>query len=281
MRRNLWVVVACAWLGSSTAFADDGSDAVIDTVIDLASGTPKGQTPPRFAFTYGRAFVAPRKLEDARPSSFDALDSSAIDLGLSEDGKAAWFAADLRSSIPEVVGNQRLRIEVHDYHASGVLEKVGADWQWVTWHIAEGVPASEQQQALKKGKVPPEIPRSIAGAEDVVKLFEATIGAPKALATTVSPDQHVRLYGSEHAESVTGGAAVRKRLERWGLVLKVRDGVQAGMVAGNHVAYVAANVDAVPQKRPKARAEPYRLLFVYARTAQGWQLVQAHFSVVT
>jgi hypothetical protein len=49
----------------------------------------------------------------------------------------------------------------------------------------------------------------------------------------------------------------------------VRDGVQAGMVAGNHVVYVAANVDAVPQKQPKAKPEPYRLLFVYARTTKA------------
>ena len=280
MRRNLWVVVACAWLGIPTAFADDGSSAAIDTVSELINGTSQGKRPPRFAFCCNQVFVAPRKLDDATPYALDPLDSSAIDLGLSEDGKAAWFAADLRSSIPEVVGNQQLHIEVHDYHATGVLEKVGADWQWVAWHIAEGVPAREQQEALKKGKLPPELPRSITGAEEVVKLFEATIADPKALAKTVSPDPHVRLYGSELAESVAGGAAVRKRLERWGLVMKVRDGIQAGMAAGNHVAYVAANVDAVPQKQPKARPEPYRLLFVYARTAQGWQLVQAHFSVV-
>jgi ketosteroid isomerase-like protein len=57
--------------------------------------------------------------------------------------------------------------------------------------------------------------------------------------------------------------------------------VQAGLTSNHAVAWVAANVDAISQKKPTDKPVPYRVLFLYEKAGAGWKLVQAHFSFVT
>ena len=108
-----------------------------------------------------------------------------------------------------------------------------------------------------------------------------SIGDPKRLLASISERKDVVLYGSERPERTVGGAAVRTKLASWKLTFKVRDGVAAGLSASRTVAYVAANVDAESQARPKNKLMPYRLLLIYEKTGSSWQIVAAHFSVVT
>lgn len=138
--------------------------------------------------------------------------------------------------------------------------------------------AKDQAFLVKKGVQPDVLPKEIAGAEDVVKVFEASLGDPKAFAATVSDRADVVLYGSELAERTVGGAKVKAKLSAWKLAFKVRDGIQAGVTKSRRVAWVAANVDATSTKKPKNPSEPYRVLALYEKTGSEWKLVQAQFS---
>jgi len=146
------------------------------------------------------------------------------------------------------------------------------------FHYAKPMTAAEYAAAQKEGRKLSPLARKIdKGAEDAAKLFESTIGDAAKLAATVSARKDVVLYGSELKERFVGGDAVKKQLAKWGLAMKVRDGVQAG-VAGTTVAWVAANVDTVPAKSPKAKPSPYRVLAIYEKTGTTWQLVQLSYS---
>lgn len=162
-------------------------------------------------------------------------------------------------------------------HVAMLLEKQRT-WGSSVFHYAEPFTQKAYNKARKEGKTLAPLGKKIdAGAEDVVKVFEASIGDPAKLAATVSPRKDVVLYGSDLPERYVGGAAVKKQLLQWDLSLKVRDGIQAGVSKGKTVAWVAANVDASPIKR-KALPSPYRLLAIYEKVGASWQLVQASFS---
>jgi hypothetical protein len=87
------------------------------------------------------------------------------------------------------------------------------------------------------------------------------------------------LYGSASEERTVGGAAVKKKLLGWNLKLAVKDGIHAGVTANKALAFVAANIGATSLKKPTAKPSPYRLLAIYEKSATGWKLVVAHFSV--
>jgi hypothetical protein len=202
---------------------------------------------------------------------------------VSADGKTAWIAANAKGVLqphdcaPGPCGKNT----DPPLHATGLLEKGAKEWRWVAWHIANPVKAKEQPYYVKQGVLPDVLPKSISGAEDVVKVFEASLGDPKAFAATVSDRKDVVLYGSELAERTVGGAKVKAKLVGWKLVFRVRDGIQAGLTSSKTVAWVAANVDASSIKKPKNPSEPYRVLALYEKTGSEWMLVQAHFSFDT
>jgi hypothetical protein len=232
-------------------------------------------TGPKFAFVGGKAVSGAATYADqfADLPQFDTTQSFVE--GHTSDRAIAWVASDVvwMKTVPNGPDPDV------DFHAV-VLFEHGKDWLPVAFAITPVVPAKAQADANKKGIVPPAIPRNVeASAEDAVKLFEATIGDPKGFAKTVSDRKEVVLFGSEAAERFAGGAKVRAKLVAWNLTFKVRDGVQAG--ATKTLAWVAANVDAVPVRKPKAAPQPYRAFVLYEKTGNAWKLVAASFSVVT
>lgn len=277
-------VVLVIGLVSAVARGDVRKD-LIGELESLPADRGGASRPPRFAFSNNDVHVAPKKLSDARPSIGGiGVWSDKVVVAESADKKSAWIAADLgeveigcgMAPCPPPPPRPPAT-----HHATALAEKVGADWQWVAWHIAPVVDGKQQATALKEGIRPDAIARSVTGAEDVVKQFESTIGDPKRLLASISERKDVVLYGSERPERTVGGAAVRAKLASWKLTFTVRGGVAAGLTASRTVAYVAANVDAESQARPKNKLMPYRLLLIYEKTGSSWQIVAAHFSVVT
>jgi hypothetical protein len=193
-----------------------------------------------------------------------------------DDGKAAWLAADIR--FVGDCGGPGCGVTLDRAHLTAVYERDQDGWAPVVWNIATTVSADRHADAVKAGTTLDPIPSNIDGADAAVKVFQSTIGDPKALAQTVSDRKDVVLYGSEDGERFTGAAQVKAQLASWRLAFKVHDGVRAGLTANGNVAWVAANVDATPSSKPKAKPMPYRALFVYEHRGDRWMLVQAQFS---
>lgn len=195
------------------------------------------------------------------------------------DKSVAWAAFDLkRWSGCDDAKACKGKAPFATLHVAMLLEKGRNGWTSGVFHYAEPFTHKAYKKALKDGKTLSPLAKKIdAGAEDAVKVFEASIGDPVKLAATVSPRKDVVLYGSDLPERYVGGAAVKKQLLKWDLSLKVRDGIQAGVSKGKTVAWVAANVDARPVK-VMALPTPYRLLAIYEKVGTSWQLVQASFS---
>lgn len=173
-----------------------------------------------------------------------------------------------------VVADGRKHAIMGTLHSTCLVEKASAGWEPLACHVGSAITGAAQNAAIKKGVKLAAIKRSTKGAEDVVKLFESTIGDPKAFANTISDRKDVVLYGSEAAERYVGGAKVAKQLSTWGLTMKVRDGIDAGVTSNKSVAWVAANIDASTAKFKS----PYRVLAIYERTGATWKIVQIHFS---
>lgn len=260
------------------------SSVLADRQLEQLLVGDRDAKPPRFAITDKSFYVAPKTTAEVSDvlGLEEYMPAFEVD-AKSGDKRARWSAADL---VPFAIGcgadpcPPEPPPEPAEWHATTLYDLGGKEPQVVVWHIARVVSAKDQKAALEKGTVPPAMPKKIDGAEDLVKVFESTIGDPKALAKTVSGRKDVVLYGNEARERTVGGAKVRAKLQRWNLAFRVRDGIQAGLTSSKTVGWVAANVDAKSLKRPKDKPVPYRLLFLYEKTGTSWKLVSAHFSFV-
>lgn len=257
---------------------------VAGEVTELIEELPMRSTDkanPVFSFTNNDPYWAGKDQFGNQPSFMGSgVDIKNLVTATSTDGKVAWFAADVKG-VPQdgdcapgpCAPNRDPAL-----HVTGLVEKSGKAWTWVAWHIAAPLTAKDQAALAKQSTLPDELPRDVRKADDVVKVIEGALANPADLAALVSDRKDVVMYGSAGAERYVGGAKVKKQLAAWNLVLRVRDGVQAGIV-GTNVAWVAANLDAKSAKKPNAKAEPYRVLAVLEKSGTAWKIVQLHFSV--
>lgn len=272
-------------LAGSLAVAKERSfvEQVSDAVENRLSGLNEPfDEKPRFVFGGQNAAASPDSVFEAHGSMPDVArgwkGKTTVALGV--DGTSAWYAGDVAHFA--VCGEGRCYKEKPRsysdwYHVTALVEAKGV--KPIVWHIGEPISGADQKRAMAKGPMLNPLAKQIdAGAEDVAKLFESTLGDPKAFAATVSDRKDVVLYGSDLLERYVGGAAVRKQLAKWNLALKVQNGIQAGVTSSKTVAWVAAHVDAVSAKNRKAKPTPYRLLVIYEKTGTAWKLVHAHFS---
>jgi hypothetical protein len=245
---------------------------------ELASAYQSDAPKPRFAM----AELEVQATDDDLYNAYDRLggldsETDRVTIGLTDDGAAAWLASD-RRFVGDCGGDGGgCGKTIAKLHVSGVFEHGKDGWGPVVWDIATDVTGTRQAEMIKDGKALAAIPAKVDGADAAVALFSSTIGDPKALAKTVSARKDTLLYGSEDGERYTG-AQVAATLLKWKLAFKVHDGVRAGLSTNGALAWVAANVDATPVAKPKAKPTPYRALFVYLKAGDHWELVQAQFS---
>src|SRR5688572_10072589 len=214
-------LIAALVLASSTASAQNFGSLVMGD-----AGEDKG---PVFAFTEKGAFVAPKTIGDAAgPLGIQEWMTERDVDAVATDKKSTWVSADL---VDFEIGCGAAPCPPEpppgpaQWHATALYDGK----QILVWHIARVVKGKEQAAALKKGTTPPKLDKKIgAGAEEVVKVFEGSIGDPKTLAATVSDRKDVVLYGNEPKERTVGGAKVKAKLTAWKLGFTVRDGIQAG-----------------------------------------------------
>ena len=278
-RRLLPILVASI---ASTAAADPKQ--ILESQLTNLCGDAQfnGEKPPKFAAKGDDVFIAPKDFGDGRPgpNELGCFDQKVLGAEAA-DKKSAWIAGD--------IGAQEIGCgaapcpppppQIPEFHGTVLVERDGKAFRYVAWMFGTPISDKDQAAAVKKGVTLEPIERGIgAGAEDAVKVFEGTLGDPKLLAASVSKRKDVVLYGSELRERTVGGDKVAAKLAAWKLSFKVRDGIQAGVTASKTVAWIAANVDATSQKKPKDKPTPYRVLFLYEKTGTAWQLVHAQFA---
>lgn len=278
MRVELLVCVSVVLGSSGVAGADPAAD-VAARLETLTSKSARAKSDvPKLAFTNNLTWEAPASIEEA-VFGFPAL--SVVDRSKTVVGFADPDTAFISANVGEysqcpAAGCAKASPETW-LRATAVFEKVSGIWQPLAWAITPPIPGSDQIQAMADGIVPDKLTRDITGAEAAAMLFETTIGDPKLFAATVSSRPETVLYGSEMGERFTG-AQVGKQLQGWNLIFKERDGVRAGLSKSGKLAWVAANVDALQNKRPKAKAIPYRLFAIYELVGKEWKLVHLQFS---
>lgn len=239
-------------------------DRLVQLATTLIDSNPRaaGVKPPRVLLTSVASSIDPGVGEGSPFSTGISLQKPVV--AGSSDGKAGWIAADVAEGSAKAA-----------FHATVIFDRDGAA-QPLAIQIGRLFTTKEQAAAIAAGAKPPAIPRRVAGAEDVVAIFEGSIGDSKRFAATVSDRSDVVLFGSELSERIVGGKAVRTTLERWGFALKVRDGIQAGTTSSKTVAWLAANVDA----SKGGTSQPYRALAIYEKSGGTWKMVHLHFSFV-
>lgn len=260
----------------SVAFAEqDPADLVVPLVA--VNGEEKELQAPRFAFGDQDWNISPPRGTSANYDAGSAVKGKTVKAEAS-DKSAFWVSSDVRADaicgMKECAKNPGVL-----HHVTALFEPGGKP---IAWHVAKAVTSKEQTKAMAKGIKPETFDQGVDnGAEDAVKLFETTIGDGKSLAATVSDRKDVVLYGSDPSERFVGGAKAKVQLTKWNLVLKPTGGIQAGVSKSGTVAWVAANVEAMPKKGSKAKPAPYRALFIYEKANNDWRLVNAHFSFLT
>jgi hypothetical protein len=252
-------------------------DTLVLPVLGLSKDVPpEGTKPPRLvAGFFGGFSDAPGPYAAPDGSEVFAGKLGAKVVGFTSDKKAAWVAADVNLQDARCGGPGKCKPKSQGTAHVTMLVQEGTPWQPLVVHYAQSATAKD---AAKNG-APDALTRKVdAGAEDVVKLFESSIGDPAALAATVSSRKDAILYGSAKPERYVGGASMKATLKKWGLGFKARDGIQAGITESKNLAWVAANLDATAVKKADAKATPYRATFIYEKTDKGWNLVVAQFS---
>jgi hypothetical protein len=261
------------------AHADVGGE--MEAMIEGLPHRDTGKENPVFSFTNNDVFWAAKDQFGNQPNFMGSgVDIKNLVAATSADGKVAWFAADVKGvADPDECAPEPCKPNRDPpLHVTGLVEKAGKDWKWVAWHTAPPLTAKDQAALAKQKTLPDVIPRDLRKADEVVKLVEDTLANPTAMAALVSDRKDVVMYGSSGKERYVGGAKVKKQITAWNLALKVRDGIQAGLV-GSNVAWIAMNLDAKSLKKLNAPADPYRLLVVLEKTGTAWKIVQLHFSV--
>ncbi|MCE9577820.1 MAG: nuclear transport factor 2 family protein [Deltaproteobacteria bacterium] len=237
----------------------------------------EGIKPPRLAFLVESVLVDPESYAEPQGATGHMSPKKTV-VALSADKKVAWIASDLDEY--QYCGDDScFRDKPFGTLHATMLVELTTPIHPVAIHIAMPMTGKAQAKAVELGGAMSALPVEVEdGATDAVELFKQTLADPTAMVASVSTRKDVVLYGSSAGERWVGGAAVKAQLKKWGLGMTLLDGVQAGVTTGGGVAWVAANVSARAIKRPKDKAMPYRVLFLYEKVGSAWQLVQAHFS---
>jgi hypothetical protein len=271
----LCVAVVC---GSGVALADAPAEVAARLETITSRSARARSDVPKFAYTSNITWEAPASLDEAM---FGLPALTLVDKAKTVAGVADPDTAFISTYLGEYSGCPAAgcaKAAPESWlRATAVFEKVNGIWQPLAWALTPPIPGAEQVGAMQAGIVPDKIGRSVTGADAVAMLFETTIGDPKLFAATVSSRKETSMYGSELGERYSG-EQVKKQLQRWNLIFKVRDGVRAGVSKSGNVAWVAANVDALQNKRPNAKAIPYRVFAIYEKTGTDWKLVQIQFT---
>ena len=233
---------------------------------------------PKFALSDNVTIEQPTNAAEALAGFPDVAvaDSGKTIVGTT-DADTAWISTHLGEHYAACAKGCAKEAPDAWLRATAAFEKSNGTWQPIAWAITPAIPGTSQQEAVDGNINPDAIGRNTAGADDVAKLFEGSIGDPKKFAATFSDRKEVVMFGSELPERFVGKQA-KAQVTSWNFAFSVRDGVRAGVSKSGNLAWVAANVDAKPVKAPKSKALPFRAFALYEKAGTDWKLVSLQFS---
>jgi uncharacterized protein (TIGR02246 family) len=181
--------------------------------------------------------------------------STALEIGISPDGRAAWVAdeLDFAVSMGERTMNMRQRL-------TEVLAQKDGKW----WLLAQHMSAAE-----KSASEPEPIPDAIGpGADVIVKRLDEGLADPATLLRAISTQSH-GLFDPEGRLDVQ--AMLGQKLPPVSRV----GGVRAGIAPGGQVGWAACNIRVGGEDHV-----PLRMLIVFLNEGNVWRVVQLHISAV-
>ena len=269
------LLVACTVLVASPALADKkAAKPAAAATPDLGQLIPPDGDPSGATFAFAGSGVYTGATSQQMTKDLPGLHVVKNVAGaFSKNKKSYWASADVASGVaggPQAV----------DGHASAVWDKTETGWKLVAFSIVPTATAKQQQDAKKKGAVAPAI-KAMNGAGDEYFLTVFDKVFRENAAETVGARNDAVLFGSAANERYVGAGSIKKTLAGWDLALTVHGDMADGKTSGR-LLWIAANIDARPQSKPKADPTPYRVFLIYEGDSDGnYELVHASFAAVT
>jgi len=315
--RGWWALALCAWAGCATdggtVWKTGSSQLMPETARQMVTAVLDAQLAALEqgdADGWARAFMGDALTLGARPderlASRDAaiaamrarlsgrptVRSSARQIGISPDGRAAWTSEviALAAGAPDrgVDGGADGGLAAADGAREGlrvteVLAEQDRRWWVLAVHLSYARPA-DRVRALATQHLLAPLPdlgeQVMPGAQPIATELARTIAGAAAFAASTSERADAFMFGSAPDQQLTGGAAIRQAMavELGRCTLERRGGLRAGVAWDGRVGWVAANLDRVCGEGTARVSEPERMLAVYLNQAGRWRLVQAHLS---
>jgi hypothetical protein len=209
-----------------------------------------------------------------------AAQSANRKIGVAPDGRSAWVAEELTVTV--TAGTDVTPIP---YRLTSVLAEDAGAWTVIAQAWSIGMPNEEAFAAAAQGALPALAPvaESIgAGAQPLVDLLQAGCADPAAWLASWSRRPDAFSFGSAPEEKLDGGAAIHEvfgqQITGYQMRIAVNGGLHAAVAPSGTVGFLAGNLDVSFTMEGNTLTQPYRALFVYLQEADGWKLVQSHFS---
>jgi serine/threonine protein kinase len=179
-----------------------------------------------------------------------------------DSGNSYWLVFDL------TVGTKTVR-------ATEVAERTADGWRVVAAHWSS--PQSDKvtnslarSEAIHHDAV-------VAGTESVGPLGGVYAASVANIGDSVSSKTGVLMLGSQATDRVYGGDNVEGMIATWRLRLEQRGPAVTGITRDGSIGWALGTVVALGNGWEK----PYRLMLVYEKSGDDWEVVQLHFSVAT
>ncbi|MCX5742086.1 MAG: hypothetical protein NT062_06285, partial [Proteobacteria bacterium] len=168
----------------------------------------------------------------------------------------------------------------------GEFKTAGREYAVVAWHWGMAVPDAIAEKLAKDNMLPAlgVVPDRVDGSDALEAAVRASLGSREGFAAAWSPRADAFNFGSA-GERLVGGALIKNLFGRMRADLALGGGGSVLIVSGNiwdksqksdaWIAYAAANVAFAPAGHP---SQTFRVLAIYLKEDEAWQLVQTQFS---
>jgi ketosteroid isomerase-like protein len=203
-------------------------------------------------------------------------------VGVAPSGQAAWAEFGMTFHITMPDGKS------HDsppFRDTVVLVQKDGAWQIAVEDHSHAVSDQDAMQMAANGKflalapIPAQVDK---GAEAIADLFKKHVASLKDFAGAIAASPDTIFVGSAPADVVIGGDKVQAMMQQilpMNPKMTIKDGVRATMAPSGDLGWVMANVDFSMDMQGKTMTEPFRLLVVYGKQADGsWKVVLNHAS---
>lgn len=215
-----------------------------------------------------------RDLLGGQPPPADGIGIDGKFIAMGEWRDHAWIAEEI-----EIVGTFTRR-----YVITQLAAKIDGEYAVVAWHWAIAVPDAIAEKHAKAGTLPKlaVIPDHHDGSDELDSAVRASLASRDGFGEAWSTRADAYNFGSA-GERLVGGAMIKKLFTRMraDLALQGASTIVSGdawdktQKSGAWIAFAAANVAFAPAGHP---SQTFRVLAIYIKEDDRWELVQTQFS---